>query len=65
VFYAKVYDLWILKSQNKIIIYFRIEMCMVVIKSRSTLLTIVIYLLYVLIYDEVSAKFNIKLRIKN
>jgi hypothetical protein len=33
--YDKVYDLWILKVQNKIRIYFRIEMCIVVVKSRS------------------------------
>jgi hypothetical protein len=38
---------------------------MAVVKSHSTQLTIVTYLLYVLIYDEVGAKFSIKLKIKN
>jgi hypothetical protein len=37
---------------------------MVAVKSHGTELTIVMYLLYVLIYDEVNAKFSIKLRIK-
>jgi hypothetical protein len=37
---------------------------MVAIKSHGTELTIVMYLFYVLIYDEVDAKFSIKLRIK-
>jgi hypothetical protein len=34
--YGKVYDFWILRAQNKIRIYFRIEKCMVVVKSHST-----------------------------
>jgi hypothetical protein len=34
--YGEVYDPWILKAQNKIRIYFRIEMCMVVVKSHGT-----------------------------
>jgi hypothetical protein len=34
--YGEVDDLWILRAQNKIRIYFRIEMCMVVVKSHST-----------------------------
>jgi hypothetical protein len=34
--HGKVYDPWILKAQNKIRIYFRIEMCMIVVKSHST-----------------------------
>jgi hypothetical protein len=37
---------------------------MVAVKSHGTELTIVMYLFYVLIYDEVDAKFSIKLRIK-
>jgi hypothetical protein len=35
-FYGEVDDSWILKAQNKIRIYFRIEKCMIVVKSRST-----------------------------
>jgi hypothetical protein len=31
-----MYDSWILKTLNKMGIYFRIEMCMVVVKSYST-----------------------------
>jgi hypothetical protein len=34
--YDKVDDPWILRAQNKIRIYFRIEMCKVVVKSHST-----------------------------
>jgi hypothetical protein len=63
--YCNVYYPQILRVQNKIRIHFRIEMCMAVVKSHSTQLTIVTYLLYVLIYDEVGAKFSIKLKIKN
>jgi hypothetical protein len=34
--YGEVYDPWILKAQNKIRIYFRIETYMIVVKSHST-----------------------------
>jgi hypothetical protein len=34
--YGKVYDSWILSAQNMTRIYFRIEICMVVVKSYST-----------------------------
>jgi hypothetical protein len=34
--YGKVYYLWILKAQNKIRIHFRMEICMVVVKSCIT-----------------------------
>jgi hypothetical protein len=34
--YGEVDNSWILKVQNKIRIYFRIEKCMVVVKSHST-----------------------------
>jgi hypothetical protein len=34
--YDKVDDSWLLRVKNKIRIYFRIEMCMVVVKSRRT-----------------------------
>jgi hypothetical protein len=37
---------------------------MVAVKSHGSELTIMMYLFYVLIYDEVDAKFSIKLRIK-
>jgi hypothetical protein len=33
--YGKVCDLWILRVQNKVKIYFRIEMCMLVVMSHS------------------------------
>jgi hypothetical protein len=34
--FGKVYDFWILRAQNKVRICFRIEMCMIVVKSYST-----------------------------
>jgi hypothetical protein len=34
--YGKVYDLWILRVQNKVKIYFKIEMCMLIVMSYST-----------------------------